>query len=152
MDAWRFLKKKMIEQILNKFSVYEPTTGCNLWVGTYSGKGYGQVKINGIKKYAHRVAWELEKGQIPNGLQVLHHCDTPRCINTLHMFLGTNKDNVNDKVKKGRQQNISLRKLSNCEIKEIRCSFNGCRTLAKKYNVSKSAIQEIKKYKTYKNV
>jgi hypothetical protein len=59
--------------------------------------GYGQININGKILKAHRVAWELLNGPIPNGLNVLHHCDNPVCVNAeSHLYLGTQKENIND--------------------------------------------------------
>ena len=83
-----------------------PETGCWLWEGTYLDKGYGCFSINNKSKRAHRVSWELYRGGIPKGLHVLHHCDTPECVNPNHLFLGTNQDNVNDATKKRRHKHI----------------------------------------------
>jgi hypothetical protein len=52
----------------------------------------------------HRLAWEIKNGEIPNGLFVLHKCDNPACCNTDHLFLGTQKDNMQDALKKGRMK------------------------------------------------
>lgn len=54
------------------------------------------------RAYAHRVAWELTYGPIPNGLRVLHTCDNPRCVNPGHLMLGTQSDNIADSMRKGR--------------------------------------------------
>jgi hypothetical protein len=56
-------------------------------------------------RLAHRVAWEKVHGPIPQGMQVLHRCDTPLCVNVEHLFLGTNADNQRDKASKGRVRN-----------------------------------------------
>lgn len=66
-------------------------------------KPYGVIKIGNINIPAHRLSYYLNFGIDPKELQVLHHCDNPRCVNPTHLFLGTNKDNIDDKVKKGRQ-------------------------------------------------
>ncbi len=77
--------------------------GCWEWQAHRSTKGYGRFWLT-QKRYeqAHRFAWILEHGQIPDGLHVLHRCDNPPCCNPAHLFLGTNRDNNDDKMAKGR--------------------------------------------------
>jgi hypothetical protein len=79
-------------------------TGCWLWTGGFKND-YGEFKWNGKIVAAHRVAWILTFGQIPNGLHVLHHCDNPPCVRPdpeHHLFLGTHQDNMADASSKGR--------------------------------------------------
>jgi hypothetical protein len=71
---------------------------------TLAKNGYGKIWINGKTKGTHRVAWELIYGSIPNGLNVLHRCDVPSCVNPYHLFLGTNSDNIKDAFRKGRMK------------------------------------------------
>lgn len=86
-----------------------PTLGtpCWPWTRTLCEWGYGRVRVpvalGGRLVRAHRVAWELQYGEIPPGMHVLHKCDNPACQRGDHLFLGTNDDNVRDKVAKGRQ-------------------------------------------------
>lgn len=79
--------------------------GCWLWMGTCTPGGYGSFgrgrKEDG-KEMAHRFSWMIHKGPIPNGLFVLHKCDTTKCVNPKHLFLGTQADNVRDAKLKGR--------------------------------------------------
>lgn len=69
--------------------------------------GYGKIydAESNRQILAHRAAWQLENGPIPADLHVLHRCDTPLCCNVSHLFLGTNDDNIADKVQKGRVNN-----------------------------------------------
>ena len=76
--------------------------GCQEWTGSHDRKGYGRIKANGKNQAAHRVAWELAFGAIPDGLFVLHRCDNPPCVKPAHLFLGTNAVNMADCVAKGR--------------------------------------------------
>lgn len=76
---------------------------CWIWTASGFSKNYGKVSVKGKTVGAHRVAWELGVGPIPNGLYVLHHCDNPPCVNyTQHLFLGTHTDNMRDAAAKGR--------------------------------------------------
>ena len=74
---------------------------CWRWLGG-TRKGYGRFKLKGRMVTAHRHAYELEVGPIPDGLFVLHECDNPSCVNPRHLFLGTQLDNIRDRDKKGR--------------------------------------------------
>lgn len=75
--------------------------GCWLWTGALGGRGgYGRFDAD----RAHRVAYELVVGPIPPGLFVCHHCDVPRCVRPDHLFVGTAKDNAQDRDRKGRRR------------------------------------------------
>jgi hypothetical protein len=77
---------------------------CWLWTGPHDRRGYGFLYVGSRRRYrTHRVAYALAVGPIPDGLGVLHHCDTPPCCNPAHLFLGTDADNVADRDAKGRQ-------------------------------------------------
>jgi hypothetical protein len=76
--------------------------GCWEWRGRRMPKGYGKLNRGTKTVYAHRLAFELRNGPIPDGLYVLHKCDNPPCINPDHLFLGTQADNVRDRDTKGR--------------------------------------------------
>lgn len=80
----------------------QKTETCWLWGASKNKWGYGWVKLNGSMRGAHRVSYELTKGQIPNGFEILHKCDNPPCVNPDHLSSGTHGDNIRDMFKKGR--------------------------------------------------
>lgn len=89
---WRFWTK-----------VLPVDSGCWEWQGHRLPKGYGHFRgLTAKNVKAHRFAYELLVGPIPDGLRVLHRCDNPPCVNPVHLFLGTDKDNSDDKIAKGR--------------------------------------------------
>lgn len=92
IEAMKRLSSRIVEQ----------SNGCKEWVGSKDAKGYGYVRFEGKTQRAHRVAWTSANGAIPDKLHVLHQCDNPSCCNPEHLFLGTNANNVADKMAKGR--------------------------------------------------
>jgi len=96
---------KTIERFIKKLSL-DYDTGCWNWTGYLNG-GYGAfciggpIRTNRVRK-AHRVAWEIYNGEIPDGMCVCHHCDNPKCCNPNHLWLGTHKQNMEDMKSKGR--------------------------------------------------
>lgn len=99
---------------------------CLIWTGVVGKDGYGLIGIGRGRQYrVHRVAWELEHGSIPNGYLICHTCDTPRCINPKHLFLGTPKDNTQDMIVKQRRANQRGErhpsvKLTDWQVEQIR--------------------------------
>jgi hypothetical protein len=78
-------------------------SGCHIWVGRVNRRGYGCLSIGGRgPELAHRLSYEVNVGPIPAGVFVLHTCDTPRCVNPAHLWLGTGRDNMADMLAKGR--------------------------------------------------
>jgi hypothetical protein len=76
-------------------------SGCWEWTAGKT-RGYGRIGVNGRMGYAHRVSWEIHYEEIPEGMFVCHRCDNPSCVNPDHLFLGTNNDNRQDSMRKGR--------------------------------------------------
>lgn len=141
--------------VRNRFwSQVQKTASCWLWIGATREDGYGIISVNGRPTRAHRYSWTMHRGEIPNGLHVLHRCDTPACVNPDHLFLGTNADNVADREAKGRGSpppDVHHRgddhpssKLTEAIVREIRASYRPRvvtqAELAKRYGVSEAAV------------
>jgi len=123
---------------------------CWEWLAYKDGySGYGQFGIHGRKWQAHRVAWILTYGPIPEGLHCCHHCDNPGCVNPYHLFLGTNRDNHLDAVRKGRLAT----KLTEEDVHEIRKLYaEGERTqqeIADGFDISNVTVSDITRGKTW---
>lgn len=143
------------------WSKVEKTRECWLWVGAKISGGYGSFKINRKTAMAHRVSWELANDSIPPNLHVLHRCDNPLCVRPSHLFLGTQKDNVADRVSKNRSSRGSKRhntRLTERIVKKILKELMthtgyGSRTkVAEKYGISLSAVSKMGVRKTWKHV
>lgn len=103
----------------------EKTDTCWNWTGRLDIGGYGRFSIKGVWNKAHRTAYELYKGEIPNGLLVRHMCNNRKCVNPAHLEVGTQKDNVADMDLAGRRADIRgtknpMAKLSEEDVNEIR--------------------------------
>lgn len=147
-------KEKVIQRMV-QHTQYDETSGCWEWIGS-KRNGYGRMIVgsrsDGTRKSAsaHRVSYELEYGEIPDGLEVCHKCDNPCCINPAHLFLGTRQDNIDDRERKHRNNPPkgaanAKTKLTEEKVMQIRkkrlhgVSFG---KLAKEYGVCKKTIQD----------
>ncbi len=108
---------------------------------------------------AHRISYELAYGPIPDGLNALHTCDNPPCINVEHLFLGTQQDNMDDKMAKGRQaygEYQGSAKLSDDIIREIRRRYDAGgitqEQLGREYHVHQTVVCKAINYEIWKYV
>lgn len=103
-----------LERFMMKVNVDGPMildTPCWVWTGATFYKGYGNFSypVEGQKSWvnvgAHRYLWALSVGPIPAGMKLCHKCDNPPCVRPSHMFVGTQKQNLEDMTRKGRRRN-----------------------------------------------
>lgn len=144
-------KKKTIQEKLEDKIAFEPTSGCWIWLGTVESRGnYGQINIGNVSKKPHRLSYLIHKGD-PTGFSVLHHCDTPLCVNPDHLYLGTHKDNINDMVRRNRQasgERCHKSKLDSLQVLVIKkCISEGMNIpqIAKYFSVAPNTIRSINK-------
>lgn len=141
-------------RIFNKCRMSE--TGCWIWTGTTDGKGYGMVSFRSKDRRAHRVSYELFKGEIPAGMHVLHRCDTPECVNPAHLRAGTAKENMAERDARGRRdvrgEQIGTSKLTVDQVVDIKTSTLGLKALAEKHGVESQSIWRIRTGKSWAHV
>lgn len=136
---------------------YEPNTGCWLWAGAWTSKGYGVLKHpDDASNRASRASWRLFRGPIPSGELVCHRCDTPQCVNPDHLFLGTHSDNTRDAVRKGRWHQLPPRntKLTAADARRIverRARGESVRSIAEDLGTSETAVGNVLNGRTWRS-
>lgn len=135
---------------------------CWDWTAARLPRGYGLFTPHKEQFYAHRYAYELLRGLIPDGLHCLHHCDRPCCVNPAHHFLGTRSDNMRDMVAKGRAAREAPRgeasahaKLTEDKVRAIReavaCGESRS-AVGRRFGISKPTVQGIVARRSWKHV
>jgi len=93
--------------------IIDNETDCWNWNGTIDRDGYGSY----YNKRAHRLFYEMYIGDISDGLLICHKCDNPKCVNPKHLYMGTNQDNMNDMVNRGRSLKGELNPAKRKDVK-----------------------------------
>lgn len=146
-----------LTQRLERLSMLLTECGCQIWLGELNDTGYGLIRISGKIKMAHRISWTESMGPIPEGMKVLHRCDVRCCIRPDHLFIGTQADNVQDMLKKGRGALAAgefngRAKLSEVQALQILQSSLGCAELARQFGISASMASAIKLGKNWRHL
>lgn len=132
-------------------SIVNTVTGCWRWVGAGRGIGYGAVKVGGRVVDAHRYAWAVFNGPVPDGMQVLHRCDNRACVNPAHLELGTAKKNRDDAIARGAVDPVAAararrRPLHPTRVRQIVRDYDGgvsIRQLTAKHNVPSTTLRRL---------
>ena len=154
----------LAKRLANGLAAAPPDGQCWEWMRVRNQHGYGQLRVNGRMMYAHRLAYQLGVGRIPDGLHVLHQCDNPRCINPSHLSVGTRSQNMRECSKRGRsripkpvklgEQNGAA-KLAVADVRSIRQLLaDGWtqRAIAERFGVCQQNIANIKSGKVWMHV
>jgi len=122
---------------------------CWEWQGSIRPTGYGQFRHRGSMRLTHQVAYSIFYHE-PGDMHVLHKCDNRSCVNPHHLYLGTNQDNIDDKVERGNVpsgEELWSSKLTESEVSEIRARYKDEEVtqaeLASEYGISQSNISRI---------
>ncbi|HET9285413.1 MAG TPA: HNH endonuclease [Candidatus Angelobacter sp.] len=134
-------------------------SGCWIWNGLIRLDGYGATRFEGREQGAHRAAWKLFRGKIPQGMMVCHKCDVRACVNPAHLFLGTAAENARDMSVKGRNrrgEKHGSAKLTRVQVRQIKAMLAEDRMymseIAREFGVSETTIRAIKTGKTWKEI
>lgn len=136
------------------------TDGCWIWIAGKDSDGYSSFRatINGVlHKRGHRASYAMFKGEIGDGMQVLHSCDNPGCVNPDHLFLGTIDDNMKDKIAKGRarvpkgEESVHA-VLSEKQAQAILLDARPYTAIAADYGVTASTVGNIKNRESWRHL
>jgi hypothetical protein len=155
------MRGTLIERFMAKVSPC-PITGCHWFTGSVDGGGYGQIQIGPAgagRLKAHRLAYELAYGPVPDGKFVCHSCDNGNlgCVNPAHLFVGTHLENMADMRRKGRSVRGEANGMSTLtvdavrEIRRLRGAVKQ-RELAERFGISQGHVSGIQAMKEWVHV
>ena len=149
MGARRSLEERFFEKVIKS----ENPDNCWSWSASkvygYGYIGTGTGKRGRAKSFrAHRVSWQIHFGPIPEGMLVCHKCDNRECCNPKHLFLGTNKDNMQDCKTKGRfssrkGENNYAAKLTNAQVDALKSAYAALPVGKSGYKKRKGTVKKL---------
>lgn len=143
-----------LERLLRN-SIPEPNSGCWLWLGALNHQGYAQINMPGNRQCrAHRLSYEIHKGEIPKNLHIRHTCDVRCCINPDHLLLGTRQQNAQDAVDRNRYVKGEKRKdskLTDAQAAAIKTDSRSQRVIAAEYGIDPSVVCRIRRGTAWKH-
>lgn len=146
------MKAEVLESRFHRKVAVRGPNECWSWTASKKQDGYGQIRMGNRMVLAHRVAWMLANGPIPESISVCHTCDNRACVNPSHLWLGTHRQNILDRHEKGRSKGGSQRgeahpksKLTNKDVAAIRQSGLTSIALGKMYGVHPVYIRHLRR-------
>ncbi len=157
------IKQSIIDRF-NSCVIASRHSDCWTWIGSIGGNGRPRFSIKSIYFVAARIAYEIEYGPFDKSQNVCHSCDNPLCVNPAHLWLGTQRDNLEDMTNKGRRavgnkvsnpgEKNPAAKLTSIQVSEIRERYSEGnvtqQTLAAKYGVSQRMISLIVRHEKWR--
>ncbi len=163
--AWRYSlpkrwgQRNSTERVLERFLIKVDRSGdCWIWMGRQDTDGYGITHAWGNQWRAHRLAYHLYHGEVPDGMHVCHSCDNRACVNPAHLFAGTNQDNTADRNRKGRQakgERTNHNKLTPDQVRELRQRYEQGEVvhhLARAFGIADSSAWAIVRREHWKHI
>jgi hypothetical protein len=138
------VRKKIME------SIEIASNGCWEWQKKLNPYGYAQTKYKGLTQPAHRISYRVFKGEIEKNVCICHTCDNRKCVNPDHLWIGTHKQNAQDRAEKNRSNHYK-KKMSINEVLEIRKLYPdvSIKDLSVKFERSDRCIRDIVNWKTW---
>ena len=131
---------------------------CLEWPRARTMDGYGKFKFRSSTVYAHRTAYQMAYGGTLDGFVICHHCDNPPCFRPSHLFAGTQRDNLADCIRKGRNnrgERGGNARLTECQVRAIRidCLVGMSHSaIATKFGVTRRYVGNIVNYQRWRHV
>ena len=138
-------------------SIPEPNSGCLLWLGTISTKGYARITQNGKQRIGSRVVYEDAHGPLPDDILVCHKCDVRICLELTHLFPGTAGANTQDMLAKGRHWTTHGTLRSNAVLRDedvtrILSDTRSTNAVAREFGVDKGTVSKIRRGINWKHI
>ena len=155
--------RPLAERFWEKVCKSADPNGCWEWTARINTYGYGQFNVSKrVPIHAHRMAWILTNGPIPEGLYACHKCDNRRCVRPDHLFIGTATDNNRDMVAKGRCTSCGWKgvahpnaKMSTEQVREVRARYaagESAPTLARAFGMNRQSMWQIVTGRSYPDI